>query len=75
MAPGGRAREAVGAAKEHTTTNLADPCTKHLPEAAMMAHLETAACEFREGRPDGAPKLEDGAVRQRVGMVMLGAAG
>ena len=60
--------------KEHTTSNLADLMTKHLPEAAMLAHLETAGCEFREGRPEGAPHLEDGAVQQRIAMVMLGAA-
>ena len=60
--------------KEHTTTNLADLMTKHLPEAAMLAHLETAGCEFREGRPEGAPLLEEGAVHQRIAMVMLGAA-
>ena len=60
--------------KEHTATNLADLFTKHLPEAAMLAHLETAGCEFREGRPEGAPHLEDGAVQQRIAMVMLGAA-
>ena len=60
--------------KEHTTTNLADLFTKHLPEAAMLAHLETAGCEFRDGRPEGAPHLEDGAVQQRIAMVVLGAA-
>ena len=60
--------------KEHTTTNLADLMTKHLPEAAMLAHLETAGCEFREGRPEGAPLLEEGAVHQRIAMVLLGAA-
>ena len=38
--------------KEHTATDLADLFTKHLPEAAMLAHLETAGCEFREGRPE-----------------------
>ena len=48
--------------------------TKHLPEAAMIAHLEAAGCEFREGRPEGAPHLEDGAVQQRIAMVMLGGA-
>ena len=60
--------------KEHTTTNLADLMTKHLPEAAMVAHLETAGCEFREGRPEGAPLREEGAVHQRIAMVVLGAA-
>ena len=43
----------------NTPTNLADLMTKHLPEAAMLAHLEAAGCEFREGRPEGAPHLED----------------
>ena len=60
--------------KEDTATNVADLMTKHLPEAAMLAHLETAGCEFREGRPEGAPHLKDGAVQQRIAMVMLGAA-
>ena len=59
-------------AKEHTTTNLADLMTKHLPEAARLAHLATAGCEFREGRPEGAPVLDDGAVHQRIAMVVLG---
>ena len=60
--------------KEFTDTNLADLMTKHLPEAAMLAHLTTAGCEFREGRPQGAPILDEGAVQQRIAMVMLGAA-
>ena len=60
--------------KEHTTTNLADLMTKNLPEAATLAHLETAGCEFREGRPEGAPLLEEGAVHQRIALVVLGAA-
>ena len=58
--------------KEHTTTNLADLMTKHLPEAAMLSHLQEAGCEFREGAPSGAPKLEDGAVQQRIATVVLG---
>ena len=48
--------------------------TKHLPEAAMLAYLATAGCEFREGRPEGAPQLEDGAARQRIAMVVLSVA-
>ena len=60
--------------KEHAATNLAGLMTKHLPEAAMLAHLEAAGCEFREGRPEGAPHLEDGAVQQRIAMVVLGGA-
>ncbi len=40
----------------------------------MLAHLATAGCEFREGRPEGAPHLEDGAVQQRIAMVVLGGA-
>ena len=69
-----RAKRVVVVVKEHTTTNLADLFTKHAPEAAMRQHLETAGCDFREGRPEGASQVEDGAVQQRSGMVMLGAA-
>ena len=60
--------------KEHTTANVADLMTKHLSEAAMLAHLRRAGCEFREGRPEGAPQLEEGTVRQRVAMVVFGGA-
>ena len=41
---------------------------------AMLARLQKAGCEFREGRPEGAPMLEDGAVQWRIAMVVLGAA-
>ena len=60
--------------KEFSTTNLADLMTKHLPEASMDALLRKAGCEFREGRPEGAPQLEKGAVQQRIALVLLGAA-
>ena len=53
--------------KEHTATNLGDLMTKHLTEAAMLAHLTEAGCKFREGRPEGR------TVQQRIAMVMLGA--
>ena len=48
--------------------------TKHLPEAAMLARLAAAGCEFREGRAEGAPVLDGGAVQQRIAMAMLGGA-
>ena len=65
----------VAVVKEDTATNFADLITKHLPEARMLALLHAAGYEFREGHPEGAPRLDPGAARQRIAMVLLGAAG
>ena len=58
--------------KEDTETNFGDLMTKHLAEERMTKLLHGAGFEFREGRAPGAPEFADGAVRQRIAMVLLG---
>ena len=61
--------------KEDTETNFGDRMTKHLAEERMTALLRGAGHEFREGRAPGAPELAEGAVKQRIAMVLLGMGG
>ena len=53
-------------------SNFADLMTKHLDVGKMLALLQGAGYEFREGRAPGAPELAEGAVQQRVAMILLG---
>ena len=58
--------------KEDTETNFGDRMTKRLAEERMRALLRGAGYEFREGRAPGTPELAEGAVQQRIAMVLLG---
>ena len=58
--------------KEASESNFADLMTKHLEQERMIALLKLGGYEFREGRPEGAPRLAKGAIEQRIAMVLLG---
>ena len=62
----------VAIVKGDSDTNFGDLMTKHLAEDKMLALLENAGFEFRDGRAPGALELTPGAVKQRVAAVLLG---
>ena len=66
-----RARR-VTLVKEASESNFADLMTKYLEQERMIALLKLGGYEFRDGRPEGAPRLARGAIEQRIAMVLLG---
>ena len=56
--------------REDGDRNFADLMTKHLDGVRMLMLLEAAGFEYREGRAPGAPRLAEGAVQQRIAVIL-----